>query len=384
MAARCESLGRGWYCRRVTPAEIVRQRLEAQRISAATFTQPDDVVAWLGAVQAQDYLGALWAVGLRAQNACEQDVESALAKRKIVRTWPMRGTLHFVAAADARWMTELLARRPAAAAASRLRSYGIDEALLARARRALVKGLEGGRRLTRPEAYRVLERAKVATAEQRGLHVLWRLAQECLVCFGPREGKQHTFVLFDEWLPQAKRLPRVEALAELAHRYFRGHGPATLSDFAWWSGLKLADARLAILLAGKQVEEQTVNGERMWLVGSPVSSVASHGSAYILPAFDEFLVGYADRTAAVDPLHMNSWNDGGGILKPTIVASGRVVGTWKRRIERREVVFSPTPFTALRRSEAEAVDLALGRYARFLGLDVRRNVRARATRAGRV
>jgi hypothetical protein len=141
---------------------------------------------------------------------------------------------------------------------------------------------------------------------------------------------------------------------------------------------------LAILLAGKQVEEQTVNGERMWLVGSPVSSVASHGSAYILPAFDEFLAGYADRTAAVDPLHMNSWNDGGGILKPTIVASSRVVGTWKRRIERREVVFSPTPFTALRRSEAEAVDLALGRYARFLGLDVRRNVRARATRAGRV
>ncbi len=251
-------------------------------------------MTWLGAVQAQDYLGAL--VGRRVARSRHARARRRARTRRtqIVRTWPMRGTLHFVGAADARWMTELLGPRRVAAAASRFRSLGIDEAVLARARLALVKGLEGGRRLTRPDAYRVLERAKIATGEQRGLHVLWRLAHDCLLCFGPREGKQHTFVLFDEWLPEAKRLPREEALAELAARYFTGHGPATLSDFAWWSGLRLKDARLAIALAGKRLEEQTVGGKHAWVARSTPSQLPSRSSAYLLPAFDEFLVGYAD------------------------------------------------------------------------------------------
>jgi hypothetical protein len=273
-------------------------------------------------------------------------------------------------------MTELLAPRPSAAAAGRLRSFGIDERVLARARRALVESLSGGRRLTRPAAYRVLERARIATGAQRGLHVLWRLAQECLLCFGPREGKQQTFVLFDEWLPHARRLPREEALAELAHRYFSGHGPATLSDFAWWSGLKLADARAAVLLAGDRLDEEITSGQRFWLARSAAPSPRPRARAHILPAFDEFLVGYADRTAAIDPSHMLQVNAGGGILNPVIVVDGRVVGTWKRRIERRELVFAPAPFAELSESQTLAVELALRRYARFLELDLRRDGRA--------
>jgi hypothetical protein len=363
----------------VTRAEIVRLRLGAQRICATSLARlrPADVVATLGAVQAQDYLGALWAVGLRSGDASERDVERALAERTIVRTWPMRGTLHLVAAADARWMTELLAARPAAAAAGRLRSYGIDEQVLRRARRALARSLEGGRRRTRPDLYRVLDRAKVPAAGERGLHVLWRLAQDCVLCFGPREGKQQTFVLFDEWLPKARRLPRDEALAELAHRYFAGHGPATLADLAWWSGLKVADARLAVALAGRRIEERKVGGESMWLSRSSPASAPPARGAYILPAFDEFLVGYADRSAAVDPAHAPAWSDGGGLLKPTIVAGGRVVGTWKRRIDGRELLFSPSLRTALRPSDARALDRAVGRYARFLGLELRSDFRSR-------
>jgi len=203
--------------------EIVRRRLATQRISSTAFTRPEQVVAWLGAVQAQDYLGALWAVGLRFNGATEREVERALEERTIVRTWPMRGTLHFVAATDARWMIELLAPRKVAAVLSRLRSFGIDEAVLKRARRILTTKLDGGRRLTRSAAYAVLEDAGIATTAQRGLHILWWLAQHCIICFGPREGKQQTFVLFDEWLPQTKALPRQEALATLAHRYFTGH-----------------------------------------------------------------------------------------------------------------------------------------------------------------
>ena len=250
----------------MTSNEISRLRLSAQRISATTFTRPDQVVAWLGAVQAQDYLGALWAIGLRLGAARQDDIERALADGDIVRTWPMRGTLHFVAAADARWLTELLAPRAVAKAASRERTLGIDSAVLSRARRVLERSLDGGRRLARPEVYRVLERAKIATGGQRGLHILWRLAHACVICFGPRDGKQQTFVRFDDWLPRAIAMPRDEALAALAVRYFRGHGPATLADFAWWSGLTRSESQLAIELAGKQLHAATIGGSRYWLV----------------------------------------------------------------------------------------------------------------------
>jgi hypothetical protein len=352
-------------------ADIARQRLSAQRIATTAFTRAEEAVAWLGAVQAQDYLGALWAVGLRLRNASDKDVERALAERKIVRMWPMRGTLHFVAAADARWMTELLAPRAVAAAAGRERSLGIDEPTLSCARRLLVKNLQGGRRLTRPAVYRILEQAKIATGGSRGLHVLWRLSLDCLICFGPREGKQHTFVLFDEWLERTQGRPREEALAELAQRYFTGHGPATIRDFAWWAGLTLADARLAVSLAGDWIEEATIDGQALWSGRSPPPSAATGARAHILPAFDEFLVGYADRAAAIESPHKLHVNAGGGILNPTIVVDGRVVGTWKRRLERREVVLALAPFAAMNRTKTEAVSLALQRYGHFLGLDVR-------------
>jgi hypothetical protein len=342
---------------------LLRRRLEAQHIAATSFTRPEDVVAWLGAVQAQDYLGALWAVGLRMADARERDIERAITDRRIIRTWPMRGTLHFLSASDARWMTALLASRPAAAAASRLAAAGVDEPLLARARRVLVKNLEGGRRLTRPAAYRALEGAKIATRGPRGLYVLWRLAHDGLLCFGPREGKQQTFVLFDEWLPRARRLPRDEALGELARRYFVGHGPATLADFVWWSGLTTTDARVAVHLATKEIAEETIGDHRYW----SAPAAAEHGSsgrhvAHVLPAFDEFLVGYADRSAAMDTPT--------GIAKPSIVVGGRVVGTLVRRVTRGQVAFTTVPFVSLNGARTRAVNHELRRYARFLGLEV--------------
>jgi hypothetical protein len=351
--------------------EIRRRRLQAQLLSKTSLSQPEDVVARLGAVQAQDYLGALWAIGLRLRGARERDVELALAERRIVRTWPMRGTLHFVAAKDARWITELLAPRAAAAAANRLGALGIDGPLLARARRVLVENLEGGRQLTRPAVYRVLERARIPTHDQRGLHVLWRLAHDTLVCFGPREGKQQTFVLFDEWLPSATRLPRDQALAELARRYFTGHGPATLADFVWWSGLKVADGRAAMGLAGKEIEEETIGGARYWFgpSGSPAARKGPGPVAHVLPPFDELMVGYADRSAAIDPPG-SAPSSAFALLGSVLTIDGRVVGTWKRRIDRRRVALSTAPYTPLDAAATGAIERALERYAAFLGLEL--------------
>jgi hypothetical protein len=347
--------------------EILRRRLETQRISATSFTKPAEIVAWLGAVQAQDYLGALWAVGVRLVDAHERDVERAIAERAIVRSWPMRGTLHFLAAADARWMIDLLAPRAATAATSRLKRMGIDAPLLSRARRALVKELEGGRMLTRPAAYAVLERARIATKDQRGLHVLWCLAHEGLVCFGPREGKQQTFVLLEEWLPRAKLLPREEGLATVARRYFAGHGPATLRDFAWWSGLNLTEARRGIDVAGKVIAEETIGDERYWCARSPAGKARGE-RAFVLPPFDELLVGYADRSAALDPAHADRITPF-EMLGPVIILDERLAATWKRRIAGRKVTFSTSPLTPLDKTKTSAMKHALDRYARFLELD---------------
>jgi hypothetical protein len=347
--------------------EIARRRLVAQRIAASEFTRPAEIVRWLGAVQAQDYLGALWAVGLRLAGAHESDVERALAEGTIVRSWPMRGTLHFVAAADARWMISLLAPRAVASATSRLKVLGVDDKVLARARRALVKNLEGGRRLTRPAAYQVLEQARIATADQRGIHVLWRLAHDGLICFGPREGKQQTFVLLEEWLPRARDLPREEALPELARRYFTGHGPATLRDFAWWSGLTLTEARLATDMAGKLLEREVVEGHRYWFAPSPgaAPSARANERACALPAFDEFFVGYADRSAALSCLPTGSVT-AFEVLRPVIVFDAGLIATWKRRLARQDVHLSVSLLAPLTCGVDAAIELALGRYARFL------------------
>lgn len=345
------------------------RRLRAQLLSITPFDNVGQVVGWLGAVQAQDYLGALWAVGLRLGGGRASDVERALEARLIIRSWPMRGTLHFLAAKDARWMIDLLAGRAAAAAVGRLRALGLDEGVIQRARRALVKRLEGGRRVTRPSAYRVFEQAGIATGGQRGLHLLWRLAQDALLCFGPRKGKQQTIVLFDEWLPDAKRLPRGEALAELARRYFTGHGPATERDLAWWSGLSLTEARQAIALAGRTIASENISGQLHWFGTVPTwAGAARRKGALVLPPFDELLVGYADRSAVVSPAASNRLS-AFQILGPVVVHGGRLVATWRRQVSGRRVRFSVSYATSPAERRIAAVSRALDSYAQFFDLE---------------
>lgn len=355
----------------MTNSDIARLRLHNQHIANSTFEHPADVVAWLGAVQAQDYLGALWAVGLRMRSAVEADIEQALANRTIIRTWPMRGTLHFVAAADIRWMLELLTPRVVANNAQRLiRQFGLDEAVFARSKDLFERALEGGKQLTRNAMYEVLEAGGVSTASQRGLHILGRLAQDGVICFGARAGKQQTFALLDEWAPGAKRMARDEALAEIAKRYFTSHGPATLQDFAWWSGLTTADAKAGLEMAKRFLVQEVSDGQTHWLASSTPAAKDSSPTAYLLPAFDEYTVAYKDRSAVLDPKYTKQANSGNGIFYPAFVVDGRVVGTWKRAIKKNTVIITPSPFAKLRRAESGAFAEATSCYGKFLGASV--------------
>jgi hypothetical protein len=352
----------------MTISDIASSRLHNQHIAVARFERPGDVVTWLGAVQAQDYLGALWAVGLRMRNAVEADIERALADRTIIRTWPMRGTLHFVAASDIRWMLELLTPRVVANNAQRLvREFDLDESAFARCKELFARALQGGKQLTRSAMYQVLEAGGVSTANQRGLHILGRLAQDGLICFGAREGKQQTFALLDEWAPMTKRMSRDESLAELAKRYFTSHGPATLQDFAWWSGLTAADASAGLEMARRSLAQESIDGNIYWLASSPPAIKDPSPAAYLLPAYDEYTVAYNDRSAVLDPAYTKLPNYGHGIFNPTIVVDGQVVGTWKRTLKKNSLAIDYSPFAKLKRAETQAIAEAASRYGKFLG-----------------
>jgi Winged helix DNA-binding domain len=324
------------------------------------------VVRWLGAVQAQDYLGSLWAIGLRMQNATEEAVEQAIADRTIIRTWPMRGTLHFVAATDIRWMLALLTPRVVANSRWRLKQLDLDAGVFARSRKALVNALRVGKQLSRNAMYKALEEAGIATGAGRGLHILWQLAQEGFICFGARQAKQPTFALLDEWAPAAKAKERDAAMAELASRYFTSHGPATLQDFSWWSGLTMADARHALEMAKSHLVQEVIKGRTYWLSSFVRTAQDGQPTAHVLPAYDEFTVAYKDRSAVLDPLHAKRASTGNGIFNPIIVIDGQVVGTWKRTLERGSVVITPNLFTSLTRADRQALARAAGQYGAFL------------------
>jgi hypothetical protein len=360
----------------MTPTDIARLRLHNQRIAHATFRTPGEVVAHLGAVQAQDFPGSKWAVGLRLPGATEADVERAIAGGEIVRTWPMRHTLHFVAAADVRWMLVLLAARQVTRAAGRYRQLGLDEDTFRRSGEALVKALSGGRSLPRPELYRLLQDAGISTAgggpldsgQTRGLHILAHHAQTGLICYGPHDGKQPAFVLLDEWVPQSRTLGREEALAELAKRYFASHGPATLADFTWWSGLTVREAREGIEMAGQLVKE-VIGGEAYWLSRSAPPPGPVSRRAFLLPPFDEYTVAYKDRSAVLDPAFAREASYG-GVFRSTIVIDGKVAGTWTRVVKKSAVVITLSPFDRLGRSERDVVPAAAKAYGTFVGMPV--------------
>jgi hypothetical protein len=339
-------------------------------------------VAALGALQAQDYRQALWAIGVRLPSATEADVERAIAERTIARSWLMRGTLHFVAAADLRWMLRLFAPRVVAATARRWRQLGLDDAQFARSGMLLTGALQGERSLTRDQAFTTLEHGGVSTAGQRGIHILRALALDGLLCFAAHHGRQPAFALLEEWLPPAPQLAREEALAELASRYFGGHGPATLKDFAWWAGLTLADARIGLAAAKHDLEQATIGGAEYWVPASaPVPSTQGGSDAttvggeergvHLLPGFDEYVIGYTDRSLALDDGALRRIVPGGnGVFLPTVVFDGRVVGTWRRVNKPGHVRVSESlfePLTGARRSELQT---AAARYAAFLGAEL--------------
>jgi winged helix DNA-binding protein len=346
--------------------DLAGRRLANQQLVQPRFTDAASLVRWFGAVQAQDYRGALWALGLRLPGATEAHVARAIEARAIVRTWPMRGTLHFVPAEDARWMLRLLAPRMVARAKGRHRQLDLDARAFARSRRILERALERHGRLTREEAYAALHEGGVAPTGQRGIHVIGYHAQQGLICLGPHAGRQPTFVLLEDWIRRSHAPDREEALATLAVRYFTSHGPATLQDFAWWSGLPVKDAREAIAAAGSRLGREARDGRTWWTGGAPPVGKWRRPMAALLPPWDEYLVAYKERAFALGHIRGRQAQLQYAIAKALAVADGRVCGTWSRTVRKAAVTVTPLFWSPVTAAERAALTRAAAAYAAFL------------------
>lgn len=348
--------------------DIPVNRLQNQRLLHTDLTQPVEVVRWLGAVQAQDYAGAKWAVGLRTQGLTDSDVDQALADGSILRTHILRPTWHFVSPADIRWMLKLTAPRVRALMAYNDRQIELDQATLKKSNAVLEKTLQGGQHLTRAELGIALQEKGINTDDLRLTHIVMHAELDGLLCSGPRRGKQFTYALLEERVPQAKVPEHDEAAAELAQRYFTSHGPATLKDFSWWSGLSVSDVRLASESVKAQFEQEEVDGKVYWF--KPLKKLERADTiAYFLPNYDEYTVGYTDRSAIFDEAHTHKLDARGSVLaQHVILTAGGIAASWKRTWKKDLVLIEVTLFRAITKKESQALATAAQRYASFLDL----------------
>ena len=300
---------------------------------------------WFGAVQAQDFNAAKWALALRMRKATDAVIEEAFNKAEILRTHVMRPTWHFVAPEDIRWLLQLTAPRVNLRAGPNYRKFELDAAVFKRSNKIFTKALQGGKHLTRSALKSLLNAAGIdANDGVRLAHILLRAELDGVICSGPRIGKQFTYALLEERAAAARVLNRDEALVELTRRYFKSHSPATLQDFVWWSGLTVEDAKRGVAEVGTTRSARTKQ--------------SSPNSAHLLPAFDEYFVAYKDRQIAAGTL--STWD----VLGPTFIIDGIAAGTWKRTNSGKVELNASR---VLKESEKLALKQAVDRYADYLG-----------------
>jgi len=347
--------------------DLLSRRIANQRLGGTLHASPADVVASLGAVQSQDYPGAKWAVGQRVRNGTDALVEDAFNRGDIVRLHVLRPTWHFVAPRDLRWMVELTGPRVRRVLATYDRRLGLDDKTLARALRVVERALRDRAFKTRTELAGALKSAGIDARGQMLAHIASHGELTGLICSGPQRGKQSTYALVDERVAPVAPLSRDEALAELTRRYFTSHGPATIRDFVWWSGLTVADTRRGLEITGASTAES--NGLTYWWLPSRRKPVDAAGTAHLLPNYDEFLVAYQHRdsigAAAFKTLVAEQRVDVFGYF---LLVDGKVAGSWRRVVDPgkarvRVDLHGPQP-----RLVRDRIAAAASRFGTYLGV----------------
>lgn len=351
---------------------IAARRLRAQGLTGAPCPSVVAVVRRLGAVQAQDYAAARWAISQRTRETTAAEFDRLFDAGVLLRTHVLRPTWHVVLPEDIRWLLTLTGPRVRRGLAARWRQLEIDDGVVARAATAIGAALAGGRHLTRAELGAVLRAAGITPDGQRLPHLLMGVELDGLITSGPRRGAQVTYALLEERAVPGGALDRADAVAELTRRYFQSHGPAQVQDFVWWSGLSVADARAGLARAGAALEHQVLEGKDYWFSAQVGPSDTAAVVAHLLANFDEYTVAYRDRAALVSADHPvpPALVADGNLLSSVVIIGGRVRGVWARKSARGGVRVEVRLRDRLAPAEAAAVEEASQRLARFLGQPV--------------
>lgn len=344
-------------------SEIIKYRLINQQIAGTNFQQPGEIVKWMVAMQAQEYAMAKWAIGLRLPGSTEAGIDEAFNKGAILRTHLMRPTWHFVCPEDIRWLTALTAPRIQAGNAFSYRKTELDSKTLNRCNDILIRELEGGKHLTRATLQFALNKKKIQSDGLRLAYIMMNAELNSIICSGPRTGKQFTYALLEERAPKTKKLNKEESLIQFAKRYYTSRGPATIQDFAYWSGLTIKDARMGAEALPSSFEKEKINGLEYYF--QPLNNIAltTKQSCFLMPVYDEYGMSYKNRSVLSNPL-----------LKTTdltpfnnyIVTDGTITGAWKRSIEGKNFILETTPLISLSKKQQQALLNAEKRYWSFI------------------
>lgn len=316
-----------------------------QQLSHSAFSEPGELISWMGCMQAEDYSSAKWAIGNRIPHITDAAIEKDFNEGRFLRAQVLRPTWHFVAPADIGWMLELSAQRIKAGYKQLYNRLDISNSDLKRSKMIMARALAGNKRKTRAQLLALCLKVNKHLDEIRMNFLLLDAELDGLIVNGGIQGSEFVYALLEESVPAPLRLEKEMAIAELAKRYFSSRGPATLADFIWWSGLEPPEAKMGLEMNKDKLQYIVVNGEAYWFFETP--TLQGPATVSLLPSFDEYTAGYSD--------HNN--------FKPSIIVNGQVAGTWKYREKRLETQI----FTPLEKKEENAVLSAGERYARFLG-----------------
>jgi len=351
----------------MTSSEIIKLRLFNQQLAGTKFTTPQELVSWMGAIQSQDYGMAKWAIGLRLPGSNDTIIERDFNEGKILRTHVLRPTWHFVTPQDIRWMLELTAPRILSSLTHNDRHLSLDKKTLKKTNDVLAKALEGGKQLTREDIRSVLQKAKIDTSGLRFIHLLEHAELDRVICSGAKMGNQFTYALFDE-RASAKTMGHDESLAELTKRFFTSRGPATIYDFAWWSGLSVTDVKKGIEMVKKNFKRESVDGKEYFfrVPSSFWNEIAQ--TTLLLPNYDEYVVSYKDRKEAIDKKHMAViLKERNAVFTNSILVNGRIEGTWQRTIKNNSVAVTTRFFSTLSKGKQKLVKGGANQYSKFIG-----------------
>jgi hypothetical protein len=349
----------------IDPYNISALRSFNQQITNSKFKTAKEITSWLGAIQAQDYNMAKWALGIRFNNSTEIVINKEIDSGSIIRTHLLRPTWHFVSSNDIYWIQELTAPQIKSSLNYRDKQLGLTDNIFKKCNRVFEKTLRDANHKTREELIQELINARIKVDNNRASHIFLRAEIDGIICSGKQKGGKTTYAILAEWVPIKNRTYRDEALKELALRYFTSRGPATIQDFSWWSGLSSSNSKLALELNKSNLISETIENKTFWFVDSSDMPEQINKEIYLLPAFDEFLISYRDRTASLLSIDNKKTISNNGIFYPTILMGGQIIGTWKRNVKGNHIILIINLFKTGNPDFGKIIRKSIFRYSKF-------------------